>query len=70
MLRAISPDASPEEVAAIVAAIASWTASAPVDDGGECLDEWVRGSRLVSRRIGRARGPWRFSGRVARRTRP
>ena len=70
VLRAISPDATPEEVAAIVAAIALSTAPTAVDTGPDNLDEWVRASRLVSRRIGRVRGPWRFSGRVARRTRP
>ena len=69
-LRAISPDASPEEVAAIVAAVAALTAVGPPVDAEAHLDEWVSRSRLVSRRVGRARGPWRFSGRVARRTRP
>ncbi len=71
-LRAISPDASPEEVAAILAAITACTASGVEETGEEPehLDEWVRGARLVSRRVGRMRGPWRFSGRVARRTRP
>jgi hypothetical protein len=70
VLRAVSPDASPEEVAAIVAAIAACTAS-PADSSIEPgLDEWVRQSRLRSRRVGRVRGPWRMSGRVARRERP
>ena len=71
VLRAVSPDATPEEVAAIVAAIAACTAppaTAPEPAGG--LDEWVRQSRLRARRVGRARGPWRLSGRVARRERP
>ena len=70
MFRAISPDASEEEVAAIVAAIAASSAAAAVADEPEHLDEWQRAARLVSRRVGRVRGPWRFSGRVARRTRP
>jgi hypothetical protein len=70
MLRAISPDATPEEVAAIVAAIAACTSPGATDTEATGLAEWVRASRLVSRRVGRVRGPWRFSGRVARRTRP
>ncbi|MEX0664181.1 MAG: hypothetical protein WD598_05340 [Acidimicrobiia bacterium] len=69
-LRAITPDATPEEVAAILAAVTVSTAGGPPMDHEPHLDEWVRGARLVSRRVGRVRGPWRFSGRVARRTRP
>jgi hypothetical protein len=69
-LRVISPDATPEEVAAIVAAIAACTAPGASDAEAAGLAEWVRASRLVSRRVGRVRGPWRFSGRVARRARP
>jgi hypothetical protein len=69
-LRVITPDATPEEVAAIVAAIAAATEAAAPEPEAPVLDEWVHASRLVSRRIGRVRGPWRFSGRVARRTRP
>jgi hypothetical protein len=70
-LRVITPEATPEEVAAIVAAITAATTvgSAPVEEDAH-LDEWVRAARLVSRRVGRVRGPWRFSGRIARRTRP
>jgi hypothetical protein len=69
VLRAVSPDATREEVAAIVAAITacSVTVETEVEPG---LDEWVRQSRLRARRIGRVRGPWRMSGRVARRERP
>ena len=70
VLRVITPDASEEEVAAIVAAVTACTATAPPTEEVDHLDEWVRGARLVSRRVGRVRGPWRFSGRVARRTRP
>ncbi|MBM3670629.1 MAG: hypothetical protein FJW86_00325 [Actinobacteria bacterium] len=70
MLRAISPDASEEEVAAIVAAIAASSGGGAAPTPDPHLDEWMRAARLVSRRVGRVRGPWRFSGRVARRTRP
>jgi hypothetical protein len=69
VLRSISPTATPEEVAAIVAAIAELTrrqATAPPDDG---LREWVHAARLTSRRAGLQRGPWRLSGRIGRRTR-
>jgi hypothetical protein len=69
-LRSISPDASEEEVAAILAAITAYSGGAAEEPEPEHLDEWVRGARLISRRVGRVRGPWRFSGRVARRTRP
>ena len=70
VLRSISPSATPEEVAAIVAAIAELSRRATVaparDDG---LHEWVHASRLTSRRAGLQRGPWRLSGRIGRRTR-
>jgi hypothetical protein len=69
-LRAVSPDATPEEVAAIVAAIAACSVPPPLEETSPELDEWVRQSRLRARRIGRVRGPWRMSGRVARRERP
>jgi hypothetical protein len=71
-LRAISPDATPEEVAAIVAALAVLESSAvpatgPEGNGG--LDEWVRAARLRARRAPLQRGPWRMSGRLGRRSR-
>ncbi len=69
-LRSISPTASPEEVAAIVAAISALTAApvveAPADDA---LHEWVHAARLRSHRAGLQRGPWRLSGRIGRRPR-
>jgi len=68
VLRSISPEATPDEVAAIVAALSVLQASA-----GPCADAegatWVRASRLSARRAGLMRGPWRLSGRVARRAR-
>jgi len=78
-LRVISPDASPEEVAAITAAFevvqreraqAAARASA-ADTGGDAdhLDAWVRAARLTGRRAGMLRGPWRLSGRIDRRSR-
>jgi hypothetical protein len=70
-LRSISPEATPEEVAAIVAAVSSVLAASggapePVSDD---LHEWVRAARLRSRRAGLQRGPWRMSGRLGRRSR-
>jgi hypothetical protein len=70
-LRVITPDATPEEVAAIVAALAvvqepDLVAEAdPTDE----LREWVHAARLRSRRAGLQRGPWRMSGRLGRRAR-
>jgi hypothetical protein len=69
VLKAISPDATPEEVAAIVAAIAEL--SRPVagpPPGDDTLHEWVHAARLASRRAPLQRGPWRLSGRIGRRT--
>jgi hypothetical protein len=69
-LRSISPEASPQEVAAILAAIAAATTVAPAaESGDDTLHEWVRAARLRSHRAGLARGPWRLSGRIGRRSR-
>ena len=68
-LRAISPDATPEEVAAIVAAIRAVRGVAVPPEPDDTLHEWVRTARLQSHRSGLQRGPWRLSGRVGRRTR-
>ena len=69
-LRSVSPDATPEEIAAILAAIASLEpAVAGHDDGDDTLHEWVRAARLRSHRAGLQRGPWRLSGRIGRRSR-
>jgi hypothetical protein len=70
VLHSISPDATPEEVAAIVAAIAAATAPGPAPFGaGDAIHEWVRTSRLRAHRAGLRRGPWRLSGRMPRRAR-
>ena len=70
-LRVITPDATAEEVAAIVAALAAVQvhAAAPEVDATDDLHEWVHAARLRSRRAGLQRGPWRMSGRLGRRTR-
>jgi Acyl-CoA carboxylase epsilon subunit len=75
-LQIVSPDATPEEVAAITAAVAAVlaerqaaaAAAAAVSASG-ALHEWVRASRLRARRTGLMRGPWRLSGRIGRRSR-
>ena len=69
MLRSISPEATPEEVAAILAAIASTAAVPVVHREDDTLHEWVHAARLRSHRAGLQRGPWRLSGRIARRSR-
>ena len=70
VLRVLNPDATDEEVAAILAAVALCTQTAvPAPDPGGTLQEWVRGTRLGARRAGLQRGPWRLSGRIGRRTR-
>ena len=75
-LVAVPDGAGPEEVAAIVAALAvieeerRRTAVAPLPaDHGQRLDAWVRAGRLSGRRAGLVRGPWRLAGRIGRRTR-
>ena len=78
-LRVVSPDATPEEIAAITAAFevvqreraqAAARASVSVTGGdAEHLDAWVRAARLTGRRSGLMRGPWRLSGRISRRSR-
>lgn len=69
-LASISPDASPEEVAAIVAAIAASQATVVEEtNGDDTLHEWVHAARLRSHRAGLQRGPWRLSGRIGRRAR-
>jgi hypothetical protein len=70
-LALITPDASKEEVAAIVAALAVVQESAQFDEEApsDDLHEWVHAARLRSRRAGLQRGPWRMSGRLGRRAR-
>jgi hypothetical protein len=64
---------SPEEVAAIVAALSvleaerAAAAAAAVPD--EAMSMWVQASRRSAQRAGMQRGPWRLSGRLGKRTR-
>ncbi|HEY7105331.1 MAG TPA: acyl-CoA carboxylase epsilon subunit [Acidimicrobiia bacterium] len=66
-LRVVEPDATPEEIAAIVAAFGALRGGTPAAASDESLHEWVRVARLHARRSGLQRGPWRLSGRVGRR---
>lgn len=74
-LAAIPEGATPEEVAAIVAALTVLederrrAIPPPSADRGRHLDAWVRASRLSARRAGLIRGPWRLAGRIGRRSR-
>jgi hypothetical protein len=71
-LRAISPEATPEEVAAVVAAISVLSSNAPPADEHvdlHRLDGWVQVSRLSAHRAGLQRGSWRLYGRIGRRAR-
>jgi hypothetical protein len=70
VLRVLDPDATDEEVAAILAAVAvCMRVAPPATASGDTIQEWVRGTRLSARRAGLQRGPWRLSGRIGRRTR-
>jgi hypothetical protein len=75
-LASVPAGATAEEVAAIVAALATLDAEyrgraaiAPVGGGDERVDAWVRAARLSGRGAGFTRGPWRLSGRLSRRHR-
>lgn len=72
VLRSISPEATREEVAAIVAAIGvltTETVAAPPRVDPDRLDAWVHVSRLSAHRSGLQRGQWRLYGRIGRRAR-
>lgn len=69
VLRSISPAATPEEVAAILAAVAASQPAPPEETHDDSLHEWVHAARLRSHRASFQRGPWRLSGRIGRRHR-
>ncbi|MGZ8733666.1 MAG: acyl-CoA carboxylase epsilon subunit [Acidimicrobiia bacterium] len=68
-LRAISPDASPEEVAAIVTALASLQLGVVEPIEPVARSRWLDASRRSARRVGVSRGDWRLAGRIVRRAR-
>lgn len=72
----VSGNPTPEELVAVTVAVtalaeqASTVAAAedvPVGDGW--LSMWVEASRRTAQRSSLQRGPWRISGRIARRSR-
>lgn len=73
----ITPEPSPQEVAAITAALAVVAAEeaeaarrrAARPQPGEHLSAWVEASRRSAQRAALQRGPWRLSGRIGRRFR-
>lgn len=66
----IDANASDDEVAAIIAALAVLApASTAAPTGPRPLSMWVAAPRLASRRSGLSRGDWRVSGRIGRRAR-
>ena len=64
---------SPEQIAAIVAALsvidAEIAAEARRLEQPEPMSMWVEASRRSAQRAGMQRGPWRLSGRLGKRTR-
>jgi hypothetical protein len=77
-LASVPAGATPEEVAAIVAALAvidaeerarAAAAAAAAAGDAERVDAWVRSARLSGRGAGYTRGPWRLAGRLSRRHR-
>jgi hypothetical protein len=65
---------SPEQVAAIVAALSvieaeRTVAAAPAAPEHEPFSMWVEASRRSAQRAGMQRGPWRLSGRIGMRSR-
>jgi hypothetical protein len=64
---------SPEQVAAIVAALSviesEQASAAPSAPEHEPFSMWVEASRRSAQRSGMQRGPWRLSGRIGMRSR-
>jgi hypothetical protein len=65
---------SAEEAAAIAAVVVVLdeqrrASAAALDAPREHLNVWVDASRRTAQRAGLQRGPWRLSGRIARRSR-
>jgi hypothetical protein len=77
LIGSIKPAPTDEEAAAITAAIvvldqqqrAAAAALAASRPPPERLNLWVDASRRAAQRAGLQRGPWRLSGRIARRSR-
>jgi hypothetical protein len=69
----ITPQPTDDEAAAIAAALALIERSGATGPASRRPDDtlhvWVDASRRSAQRAGLQRGPWRLSGRIARRTR-
>lgn len=69
----ITPHPTDDEAAAIAAALAflerSRAAVRSARPAEDTLHVWVEASRRSAQRAGLQRGPWRLSGRIARRPR-
>ena len=59
-LRIVTPDATPEEVAALVAVLA--TVGAPVAEARAPRSQWASPARLTARSLPQGPGGWRASG--------
>ncbi|HEX5614731.1 MAG TPA: acyl-CoA carboxylase epsilon subunit [Acidimicrobiia bacterium] len=71
-IESIRPEPTDVEVAAITATLgllATRRRDAGVHPEPERLSVWVDASRRSAQRAGLQRGPWRLSGRIARRSR-
>jgi hypothetical protein len=79
-ITSISGNPTPEEVVAITVAVTSFAeqqeaaaaaavASPTPTASSEWLSVWVEASRRAAQRSSLSRGPWRISGRIARRSR-
>jgi Acyl-CoA carboxylase epsilon subunit len=71
----IAGNPTPEEVVAITVAVTALgeqlraEATAAPGAPADVLNLWVEASRRAAQRSGMQRGPWRISGRIARRSR-
>jgi hypothetical protein len=76
-VESVSGNPTPEELVTVTVAVTALaeqaaTVVAPADDvgyGDGWLSMWVEASRRAAQRSSLQRGPWRISGRIARRSR-
>ena len=64
LLRVITPDATPEQVAAIVAVFAAMGGGAPAPE--KPRSEWASPTRLLRTPMAHGRGAWQASARLGR----
>jgi hypothetical protein len=75
-VESVAGNPTPEELVAVTVAVTAFaeqaTTAAPAEDVGApdgWLGMWVEASRRAAQRSSLQRGPWRISGRIARRSR-